>query len=122
MTNFDKFNPNNNNPVNFLRFGKATKPENDALPADSSDTSGSQADLSIPPEDMLNLLAAQGQNNMSLVGKPPLFTGFPSVQQHSQITAEMASLFEKEFGQQASPDVLQEMVDNYIIGSPVINA
>jgi hypothetical protein len=123
MTNFDKFNPGtNNNPVNPLNFGKTSKPDASDPSPEEGDANESAASLAIPPDQMLDMLAAQSMTRIPLQkSESALFKGMPNLEQHRQISQTLSNAYTEEFGSPPSPHVLQDMVDNHIIGTPVIS-
>lgn len=131
MTDMNGFNPNKKMGPHFTpnQKSKHPNPTADSSPS-AAGPSNPQADLQMDPNQVLDLLAVQGQANRI----SPKFTGASngiersiqafstaiSPERHSLMSRMLEQTFQKEFGKKPSPALLQEILDHYLVGEPVI--
>lgn len=125
------FNNINQNP-NRLQFGKSQhlknkqpKQTNDGL--ETKVPSDPHASMKMEPGKMMNLLASQAQQGgkaqveASQIGQQMArFAGGISPERHAQVSKQLRNAYQLEFGKPPSKGVLQELVDDYLIGRPQI--
>jgi hypothetical protein len=134
MTDMNGFNPDKKLGAHFTPGSKAKKQEaaEHSKPA-AGENIDPYADLKVAPDRMLDLLAAQGksqQMHAKLGGTPASiasiersvesFVDSVSPERHSLMSRMLEQTFQQEFGKKPSPGLLQEMLDNYLLGQPVI--
>lgn len=131
MTDMNGFNPDKKLGAHFTPGSKPKKQE--AAEAGSAQPNGSTdpyVDLKIPPDRMLDLLAAQGKSqhmHAQLSGVPAnversieRFMDTVSPERHSLMSRMLEQTFQQEFGKKPPTELLQEMLDDYLVGQPVI--
>ena len=130
MTDFNSFNPDSGLRANLnnKRQSGSGKPQPSPSVHAGAPPVDPYADLKTDPNKMLNLMAAQGRQNIYTQLESPViensvlgFTGSISPERHAQVSKLMAQTYQNETGRPPSPGLLQDMVDNYLIGSVVIN-
>lgn len=123
MPEFNGINPDKSRGLSFNqnRAGKNTPQNTPSTPesAPSSETPINQ----IEPDRLFELLSTQAQQNIPLgmesigIEKSVItFSGFVSPERHKQVSNSMKQTFIKEFGHAPSDNLLQNMVDDYLIG------
>ncbi len=131
MTDMNGFNPDKKLGAHFTPGSKQKKQEaaetNKPVTGEPGDP---YADLKIAPDRMLDLLAAQGKSqhmHAQLGGGPAniersieSFVDSVSPERHSLMSRMLEQTFQQEFGKKPSPTLLQEMLDDYLVGQPVI--
>ncbi len=129
MTDFNNINPDRslNAKFNTHRPAQGGQPDATAAQGQSGESVDPYADLKMDPDKMLNLLAAQGRvNTQTQIENPGIersvgaFTQAVSPEQHSQVAQQMSQAYQHEFGVNPHPAVLQDLVDNHLIGKPVV--
>jgi hypothetical protein len=130
MTDFNNFNPDKKLSTGFNAKpqGKGKNQNPDAgSNAPNTPASDPYADRKTDPGKMLELMAAQGkQNAQGLIENPGIeravttFSSHISPDRHAQVAKLMAETYQNETGKAPHPGLLQDMVDNYLIGTPVI--
>ncbi|WP_373533274.1 hypothetical protein [Vampirovibrio sp.] len=132
MTDFKGFNPDKNLGANFQpnRQAKSQKAETN-LPAEESQTPvDPYADLKMDPSRMMDLLAAQGKpNQIQVAGAGAAhhiemamesFSSQISPERHSLTSRLLEQTYQHEFGAKPAAGILQDILDDYLIGQPVI--
>jgi len=130
MTDFNNINPDSSLRAKFTN--KRQSGSGNPQPSPGASTGAPPvdpyADLKTDPGKMLNLMAAQGRQNVHTQLESPViensvlgFSGAVTPERHAQVTSLMAQTYQNEVGKPPSPGLLQDMVDNYLIGSVVIN-
>ena len=129
MSDFNSINPDKNLSAKFnsQRPAQGGQPDAGAVPGKPADAVDPYAELKMDPDKMLNLLAAQGRvNTQNQIENPGIersvgaFTQAVSPEHHSQVAQTMSQAYQHEFGVKPHPAVLQDLVDNHIIGKPVV--
>ncbi|WP_303674533.1 hypothetical protein [Vampirovibrio chlorellavorus] len=131
MTDMNGFNPDKKLGAHFTPGSKQKKQEAPETGTSAAGEPGDPyADLKITPDRMLDLLAAQGKSqhmHARLGGSPSSveramdsFMGTISPEGHSLMSRMLEQTFLQEFGKKPSPAMLQEILDNYLVGQPVI--
>jgi hypothetical protein len=130
MTDFNNINPDKKMSTGFntKRQDKDKSPNPDAgNNAPNTPASDPYAELKTDPGKMLELMAAQGkQNAQGLIENAGLeravtaFSNRISPERHAQVAKLMAETYQNETGKAPHPGLLQDLVDNYLIGKPVI--
>lgn len=128
MTDFNRINPNKGMQTNFSSKRQSHTDSQPTPGANAGPSPNPSTDLTTDPNTILNLMAAQGRQNIQGKWESPViensvqaFTGNITPDDHAQVTSLMVKTYENEFGRPPSPGLLQDMVDNYLIGSVVIN-
>lgn len=134
MTDFKGFNPDKNLGTSFNTNRQNKKTQSEANPEASENQTpvDPYADLKMDPDRMLDLLAAQGKSNQARFTGPgnagnidktmEVFTGSVSPERHSFVTRMLEQTYQNEFGKKPSPTLLQDIVDDYLIGQVSIQA
>lgn len=132
MTDFKGFNPDKNLGTNFNtnRNSKNNKPDANPEAADTQAPVDPYADLKMDPSRMLDLLAAQGKSNQahfagvgntgSIEKSIESFESTISPERHSFVSRMLEQTYESEFGKKPSAGILQDIVDNYLIGQVAV--
>lgn len=132
MTDFKGFNPDKNLGANFNtnRHNKNTKPETQPEQAEAQPGSDPYANLKMDPDRMMDLLSAQAKSNnikFSGVGNAgsieksvAAFETSVSPERHSLVSRMLEQTFESEFGKKPPVGILQDMVDDYLIGQVLV--
>ena len=129
MTDFKGINPDKNLGASFNtnRQGKGGKPDDQTAQNDNGPAGDPYANLKMDPDRMLDLLAAQGKFNVQSNFENPgieramnAFADNITPERHAQVTRMMSQAYSDEFGSNPSPELLQDLVDNYLIGQPAI--
>lgn len=101
---------------------KHAQPEAEA--SEAAATVDRYADAKKDPNTILNLMAAQGRQNVSpdvaMQAKMLDFGKNITPESHAATVSMMQDAYTQEFGKAPSASVLQSMVDDYLIGSPQI--
>jgi hypothetical protein len=125
MTDFKGINPDKNLGANFNanRQGKGGKPDQQSAQGNGSTAGDPYADLKMDPNRMLDLLNTQaklnipaGFENTGIERSMNSFAAAVTPERHAQVSRMMTQAYSDEFGANPSPDVLQDLVDNYLIG------
>jgi hypothetical protein len=125
MTDFKGINPDKNLGANFNtnRNGQGAKSDQQAKQGDVAPAGDPYADLKMDPDRMLDLLATQakfnGQVNFENTGIERAVTSFASAitpERHAQVSQMMSNAYADEFGSKPNQQLLQDLVDNYLIG------
>jgi hypothetical protein len=125
MTDFKGINPDKNLGANFNanRQGKNAKPDHQAAQDENATAGDPYANLKMDPDRMMDLLAAQAKYNISgqfentgIEKSINAFSSMVSPERHARVSHMLGQAFADEFGTQPSPEILQELVDNYLIG------
>ncbi len=128
MTDFKGFNPDKNLGANFNanRHGKNQQSGNKPETTEPQSTVDPYADLKMDPNRMLDLLAAQGKSNQAHFASTSsaaniektmeAFTSTMSPERHSLTSQMLKQTYQAEFGKAPSNALLQDMVDDYLIG------
>jgi hypothetical protein len=132
MTDFKGFNPDKslglnfqpNHPNNGKQPGSSSPAEKDQAPVDP------YADLKMDPARMMDLLAVQGKSNQSQLSgiggvnhiemAMETFSNSISLERHSLTSRLLEQTYQNEFGAQPEAGILQDILDDYLIGQPVI--
>ena len=134
MTDFKGFNPDKNLGRDFQinRQNKGRQAEPGPEASDSQPPVDPYADLKMDPSRMMDLLAAQGKSNQAqfaaagntgnIESSIEAFTAALSPEHHSFTSRLLEQTFQNEFGQKPSAGLLQDILDDYLIGQPVIQA
>jgi hypothetical protein len=131
MSDFNNgFNPANqkNQGINFNpnKQGKGSQPEESAESAEQSKPVDPWANTRPDPDHVLNLLAMQGKLNMPAEAlmhtNMQAFGAQISPDRHAFASRMLEQAYTQEFGKPPAPGMLQELVDNYLIGHVVIQA
>ncbi len=131
MTDMNGFNPDKKLGAHFTPQGKQKKQDStEGNKPDAGSPTDPYADLKMDPSRMLDLLAAQGKSNQvhaQMSGSPASiersvesFAETVSPERHSLMSRMLEQTFQKEFGKKPSPALLQEILDNYLVGQPVV--
>lgn len=124
MTDFKGFNPGNIGPnFNTNRQGKGNQANAGDEQPQSTPPQDPYAELKMDPDRMMSLLAAQAQYNIPNRIENPgieksmeLFGSTISPERHERVSRLMSQAYTSEFGTSPHPEVLQTMVDDYLIG------
>lgn len=131
MTDFNGLNPDkhigpNMNPN---RQGKGAQPEPGHAPEEAGAAGDPFADLKVDPNHMLQLLAAQSKLNISPDVENPgisravaAFANEVSPERFARLERIVSNAYEQEFGKVPSPELLQDILADYLIGRPVIQS
>lgn len=129
MSDFNGFNPSDKKlGANFNpnRQGKGPQPEQAPELPEQAAIEDPWAGMKRDPGHILNLLAAQGKLNMpadvGLGVNMMTFGQLISPERHAFTTKMIEQAYNDEFGKPPSPALLQDMVDDYFIGSVRIHA
>jgi len=130
MTDFNSINPDKKLNFNAKKQNKGGSPDpNAGNQAGNNTPADPYAELKTDPGKMLNLMATQGKQNIqgqiespSIERSISAFTGKVSPERHAHVTKLMAQTYQTETGRTAHPALLQDMVDNYLIGQPSIQS
>lgn len=129
MTDFNSINPDKglNTSFNANRQARNNNQEPNNAAGSATPQGDPYANLKTDPDKMLNLMAAQGKQklqgqieNPAIERSVATFASSVSPERHAQVSQLMAKTYQDEIGAQPSPGLLQDMVDNYLIGQPVI--
>lgn len=129
MTDFKGFNPDKNLGANFNtnRQGKGSKPDATPEQPQATPPTDPYANLKMDPDRMMNLLSAQAKLNLPNQIENPgieksmqVFSQTISPERHARVTRLMSQAYSTEFGSIPSPETLQTMVDDYLIGQVAI--
>lgn len=129
MTDFKGFNPDKNLGANFntKQNGKSRKPDQPAKQADTAPTSDPYADLKMDPSRMLDLLTTQAKlnspvnfENTGIERAMNTFSSSVTPERHAKVSQMMTQAYTDEFGSKPSQQILQDLVDNYLIGGVAI--
>jgi hypothetical protein len=124
MTDFNGINPEKNTGAGFNanRQSQGQQPEADAG-QDAPVPTDPYADLKIDPDYLLKLLGAQAKLNLPAgvenAGVDKTVAGFTdtiSPERHARVIRVFEQAYSQEFGASPSPGLLQDMVDDYLIG------
>jgi hypothetical protein len=131
MTDFNSFDPSkkniNNANLNPNRQGKG-KEEAPAEGAEQQSAGDPYADLKMDPNKLMNILAAQAKQNASKIENVSVnssvaaFSEFMSPERHSRLSRMFEQAYKEEFGSIPDEGTLQNILDDYIVGQPVIQA
>lgn len=134
MTDFKGFNPDKNVGTNFNTNRNHKKNQSEAKP-EGDETSAAidpYADLKMDPDRMMELLATQAKANQRHITAPPgtgnieksvaAFEASISPERHSFVSRMLEQTYENEFGKKPSPAMLQDIVDNYLVGQAHIQS
>lgn len=125
MTDFKGFNPDKNLGANFNanRQGKNAKPNANLPQGDNLPAGDPYAGQKLDPDRMMDLLAAQAKLNIpSQVENPGIersieaFTQQIPPERHARVSNLLQQVYTDEFGALPGADILQNMVDDYLIG------
>lgn len=134
MTDFKGFNPDKKMGTSFNpnRQNKSPQPEANEEASEAQAPVDPYADLKMDPSRMLDLLATQGKSNQARITGPgnagniektmEAFTGSVSPERHSFITRMLEQTYQNEFGKKPSAALLQDIVDDYLIGQVSVQA
>jgi hypothetical protein len=129
MTDFNSINPDKNLSAKFHsnRQAKGGQPDPNAAKGEAAPTGDPYAELKMTPDKMLDLLAAQGRvNSQNQIENPAIeksvnaFTKSITPERHAQVCKQLEQAYVAEMGSKPHPAVLQDMVDNYLIGKPMV--
>lgn len=132
MSQFDpnKFDPNKGIHQTNLNNQKGGKKQEAATEqaADATSTGDPYAELKMDPSQLMSLLSAQAKYNLhnSQIEHTPIqksvlaFTDAISPEAHSKLSARISKAYTEEFGKPPSAEVLQNAIDDYLIGVPVV--
>lgn len=129
MTDFSNLNPDNNLRTGGLTPGRQSGPpkpdgnvEQPAAPPGDP-----YADLKMDPDRMMALLSAQSRANIQRIEHPGIeksmdaFKNEISPERHAEVTQKISRLFANEFQSPPNPEMLQQLVDDFLIGQPSIH-
>jgi hypothetical protein len=129
MTDFNNINPdkNLNTGFNAKRQGKGNSKNQNAGGTPNTPPNDPYAERKTDPAKMLDLMATQGKlNAQGLIENPGIeramtaFSNQISPERHAQVSKLMAETYQNETGATPHPGLLQDLVDDYLIGKPVI--
>jgi len=122
---------NNNDPNNRLsqtQFGHQGKQQQQ--PGEQEEAPAAQAPSapgkSVEPGAVLKFLTQQGNLNLGGIENVPIsnsisaFQTAISVERHQHLSTTFRTTYQEEFGTEPSDNQVQELVDDFIIGVPVI--
>ncbi len=127
MPDFNGINPFGV-PFNTNRQTKKNNQEPDTNDNPSASNEDPYADLKVSPDHVYNLLSSQSGfalRNVNVDNMERMMhasTGMVSPEEHAKVTSQFRDGYRKEFGSFPPPDLLEEMVDNYLIGQVVIQS
>lgn len=121
-------NPNDPNRLNAAQFnnkkkGAAPEPGTDNNPSVNAAPADRQT---VDADKILGLLGQMGAQNLSQVENVAMdksmaaFANSVTPEAHAKLYSTFESSFKEEFGFQPSPQLVQEALDNYLIGTPAI--
>jgi hypothetical protein len=134
MTDFQGFNPDKSLGSNFQtkRKGNGKSPETSSPAGKKQAPVDPYADLKMPPARMMDLLTAQGISNQAQLGSTGVvshiemavnaFSSSISPERHSLASRLLEQTYQNEFGGKPGAGILQDILDDYLIGQPVIQA
>jgi hypothetical protein len=132
MTDFKGFNPDRSLGSNFQtnRKGNGKPPETSSPTEKEQAPVDPYADLKMPPARMMDLLSAQGSSNQALLASNGVvnhiemainaFSNSVSPERHSLASRLLEQTYQNEFGGKPGAGILQDILDDYLIGQPVI--
>lgn len=131
MTDFKGFNPDKNLGTNFNanRQGKGAQPEKPAESQEPLSNGDPYANQKMDPNHVLKLLAAQSKLNIPMdIENPGItktvaqFTSEISPERHARVSRLIEQAYTQEFGQPPSAEMLQNILDDYLVGRPSFQA
>jgi hypothetical protein len=127
MTEFKGINPDKKVNYNANRQGKGKADDTAAAPQEQAPTGDPYADLKMDPNHLMSLLATQAKLNMppgvgnaSIDNHMNKFATDITPERHARACRIMEQTYTQEFGKAPSPELLQDLVDDYLVGRPVV--
>ena len=113
---------------NYNQQGGKKPSDNGGQPEQAQPPAGDPyADLKVDPSRLMELLSAQAKANLpaelqnpSINSSIAAFSSVVTPERHARATRLVSQAYATEFGKPPSEELLQEMVDNYLIGTPAI--
>lgn len=121
-------NPNEHNRINKSNLNqqkKGSQPES-AAEQEAAAQAAPDHHQPVDPSKIMDFLSSQGMMNISNVENVPVvnsmmrFLDRVSPENHEKLYASFEKAFQEEFGITANPNLVQEALDDYLIGTPVI--
>jgi hypothetical protein len=128
MTDFNiNRDKNLNTGFNTNRQAKSGQPDAQAEQQATSPTENPYAESQIHPDEMMNLLAAYSKPNAAMQitnsRMDQLMAQFSqqiTPEAHAQLTDQITKAYQDETGKTPSPEFVQDVLDNYLMGQVVI--
>ncbi len=129
MTDFKGINPDKKANFNANRQGKGASDEKPEAAQGATPSGDPYADLKVDPNHLMKLLAEQAKlnvpsdvQNAGINQTVAQFASEVSPERHSRLKRLIEQTYTQEFGKEPNPQVLQNILDNYLIGQPVVQA
>lgn len=129
MTDFNSFDPNKKIKGASFNSNSQGKGKSEEAPEtqDQGPAVDPYANLKLDPNKLMKLLSAQAQLNVpSEVANAGInramdnFATNFSPERHERLSRIIENAYTQEFGKAPSAEVLQELLDDYVIGQPVV--
>lgn len=131
MTDFNGLNPEQHLKTSFNanKQGKGAQQDQTAEQGETAPAVDPYADQKLSPDHLMSLLAAQAKlnipsevENAGINQAVAKFTTAISPERHARLSRIISQAYEQEFGQAPPPELLQDIVDDYLIGRPNVQA
>jgi hypothetical protein len=125
MTDFNSINPEPSKAnLNANRQNKNAQTPDAANDNTTAPATDPYANLKMDPDQMFKLLDAQAKMNIpaGIDGSSAMtsFSGAVSPERHARVSRLMEQAYTQEFGNTPGPGILQDLVDDYLIGRPSV--